>query len=155
VERGIKKIGEGHGIAYLQIIDDQNKQLSAIGQLTKGLGNNDFNFQEILSGKVRIISRKVNSGDSKILDMAAPLYINKKIAGIVRIGLERARWIRLLRRIVRISLFHDLVVLIAILSMWLCITTKTGISPASLKWNDGWKSRTAFIPGPTCCRRST
>ncbi len=120
VERGIKKIGEGHGIAYLQIINDQNKLLSGIGQLTSGLSSNDFNIQEILSGKVRIVSRKVNSGDIKILDMAVPLYIDKKIVGIVRIGLDRGSMDKIIaENRQNIFVFMIFVVLIAILSMWL------------------------------------
>nr|HPK53469.1 hypothetical protein [Smithellaceae bacterium] len=88
-ERGIKKIGEGHGIIYLQLIDEHNKVLSGIGQLTAGLTNSDFNYRDVLSGKVRILSRKVDATESKILDMAAPLYVDKKIINIVRIGLDR------------------------------------------------------------------
>lgn len=120
VERGVKKIGEGYGIAYLQIIDDQNKLLGGIGQLTKGLGSNDFNFQGIMSGKIRITSRKVNLGDSKILDIAAPLYINKKIVGIVRIGLDRGSMDKIIaENRQNIFVFMIFVVVIAILSMWL------------------------------------
>ncbi|MEN6621427.1 MAG: ATP-binding protein [Smithella sp.] len=120
VERGIKKIGEGHGIVFLQIIDNQNKLLGGIGQLIKGAGNNDFNFREIQSGKVRIISRKVDSGDIKILDMAAPLYINKKIAGVVRIGLDRGSMDKIIaENRQNIFAFMIFVVLISILSMWL------------------------------------
>lgn len=120
VERGIKKIGEGHGIVFLQIIDNENKLLGGIGQLIKGAGNNDFNFGEIRSGKVRIISRKVNSGDIKILDMAAPLYINKKIAGVVRIGLDRGSMDKIIaENRQNIFAFMIFVVLISILSMWL------------------------------------
>jgi signal transduction histidine kinase len=120
VERGIKKIGEGHGIVYLQIIDDQNKLLSGIGQLTPGFGGNDFNFKEIMSGKIRIVSRKVNSGESKILDMAAPLRIDKKIVGIVRIGLDRGSMDKIIaENRQNIFVFMIFVVLIAILSMWL------------------------------------
>ena len=120
VERGIKKIGEGHGIIYLQIIDDQNKLLSGIGQFKSGLSSNDFNGREILSGKARIISRKVNYGDSKILDMAAPLYIDKKIVGIVRIGLDRGSMDKIIaENRQNIFVFMIFVVIIAILSMWL------------------------------------
>ena len=120
VERGIKKIGEGHGIIYIQIIDDQNKLLSGIGQLPVGLSSNDFNSREILSGKVKIVSRKVNSGDSKILDMAAPLYIDKKVVSIVRIGLDRGSMDKIIaENRQNIFVFMIFVVLIAILSMWL------------------------------------
>ena len=120
VERGIKKIGEGHGIIYIQIIEDQNKLLSGIGQLPVGLSSNDFNSREILSGKVKIVSRKVNSGDSKILDMAAPLYIDKKVVSIVRIGLDRGSMDKIIaENRQNIFVFMIFVVLIAILSMWL------------------------------------
>ena len=47
-------------------------------------------FREILSGKVKIASRKVNYDENKILDLAAPLFLDKKIVGIVRIGLDRS-----------------------------------------------------------------
>jgi signal transduction histidine kinase len=120
VEKGIKKIGEGHGILYLQIIDDQKKMLSGIGQLTPGLSSSDFNFDEILAGKIKIKSRKVNFGDLKILDMAAPLYIDKKIDSVVRIGLDRGSMDKIIaENRQNIFVFMTFVVLIAILSMWL------------------------------------
>ena len=120
VDRGINKMGEGHGIAYLQIYNDRNQLLSAMGKLPSGLSNRDFNYREILAGKTRIASRKVDMQGSKILDMAAPFMIGKKAVGVVRIGLERGsmdtiiaenRW--------NIFIFMMLVVVIALLSMWL------------------------------------
>jgi signal transduction histidine kinase len=120
VERGIKKIGEGYGIVYLQIINDQNKLLSSIGQMPEGFKSNDFNFPEILSGKLRIASRKVNPGDGKILDMAAPLYIDKKIVGVVRIGIDRGSMDKIIEENRQnIFVFMIFLVFIAILSMWL------------------------------------
>ncbi len=120
VERGIQKLGEGHGLIYLQIVDNQNKLLGGIGRLAKGLSNNDFNRREILSGKIKIISRKVNSGGSKILDVAAPLYINERSAGIVRIGLDRGSMDKIIEENRQnIFAFMLFVVIVAILSMWL------------------------------------
>jgi len=120
VERGIKKLGEGHGLIYLRISDDRNKLLGGIGQLTKGLSSNDFNRRELLSGKIKIISRKVNAGDSKILDVAAPLYINERIAGIVRIGLDRGSMDKIIEENRQnIFAFMIFVALVAIISMWL------------------------------------
>jgi signal transduction histidine kinase len=120
VEKGIKKIGEGHGIVYVQIIDDQKKLLSGIGQLPPGLGGNDFNFKEILSGKVTITSRKVDAGSAKILDMAAPLYADKKVVSVVRIGLDRGSMDKIIAENRRnIFTFMIFVIFIAILSMWL------------------------------------
>ncbi|OPY87563.1 MAG: Sporulation kinase E [Smithella sp. PtaU1.Bin162] len=120
VEKGIKKIGEGHGIIYLQILDEQNKLLSGVGQLPDELNGNDFNFREVMSGKVKIISRKVNSGDSKILDMVAPLYIDKKVVSIVRMGLDRGSMDKIIAENRRnIFVFMIFIAFVAILSMWL------------------------------------
>ena len=120
VEKGIKKIGEGHGIVYMQIINDQQKLLSSVGRPTKDLSNNDFNLKEILTGKVKIVSRKVDYEESKILDMAAPLFLDKKVVGVVRIGLDRGSMDKIIaenRQNIFIFLFF--VVIIALLSMWL------------------------------------
>ena len=74
-------MGEGHGIAYMQIFNDQQELLSVMGKPIHGLINKDFDRQEILKGKKRILSRKVETRDSKILDMAAPFILDKKIVG--------------------------------------------------------------------------
>lgn len=120
VEKGIEKIGEGHGIVYIQIINDQKKLLSSVGRPPKDLSNNDFNLKEILAGKVKIVSRKVDYEESKILDMAAPLFLDKKVVGVVRIGLDRGSMDKIIaenRQNIFIFLFF--VVIIALLSMWL------------------------------------
>lgn len=120
VERGINKIGEGHGIVYMQIINDQKKLLSSVGRPMQGLKNSDFNFKEILTGKIKIVSRKMNSDEDKILDMAAPLFLDKKVVGVVRIGLDRGSMDKIIaenRQNIFIFLFF--VVIIALLSMWL------------------------------------
>lgn len=120
VDRGISKMGEGHGIVYLQIFNDQGKLLSTMGKLPQGLSEKDFNNKAILTGKTRIASRKADVQGNKILDMAAPFMMDKKVIGTVRIGLERGsmdtiiaenRW--------NIFIFMMLVVIIALLSMWL------------------------------------
>lgn len=120
VEKGIKKIGEGHGIVYMQIINDQKKLLSSVGRPTKDLSNNDFNLKEILAGKVKIVSRKVDYEESKILDMAAPLFLDKKVVGVVRIGLDRGSMDKIIaENRQNIFIFMFFVVIIALLSMWL------------------------------------
>ncbi|MGD0021942.1 MAG: ATP-binding protein [Smithellaceae bacterium] len=120
VEKGIKKIGEGHGIVYMQIINDQKKLLSSVGRPMQGLKNNDFNFKEILTGNVKIVSTKINSGEDKILDLAAPLFLDKKVVGIVRIGLDRGSMDKIIaENRQNIFIFMFFVVIIALLSMWL------------------------------------
>jgi signal transduction histidine kinase len=120
VEKGIKKIGEGHGIVYMQIINDQKKLLSSVGRPMQGLKNSDFDFKEILTGKIKIVSRKVDYEESKLLDMAAPLFLDKKVVGVVRIGLDRGSMDKIIaenRQNIFIFLFF--VVIITLLSMWL------------------------------------
>jgi signal transduction histidine kinase len=120
VEKGIKKIGEGHGIVYMQIINDQQKVLSSVGRPIQGLKNSDFDFKEILTGKIKIVSRKMNSDKDKILDLAAPLSLDKKVVGIVRIGLDRGSMDKIIaENRQNIFIFMFFIVIIALLSMWL------------------------------------
>lgn len=126
VERAINKMGEGHGIAYMQIFNDQQKLLGHIGKMPVGLSDKDFNYQDVLKAKKRILSKKVDGQDSKILDMAAPFILDhpympdKKIEGIVRIGLARGSMDKIItQNRQNIFIFMIFVVLIAILSMWL------------------------------------
>jgi len=126
VERAITKMGEGHGIAYMQIFNDQEKLLGNIGKMPVGLSAQDSNFQDLSRTKKRIISRKVDGQDSKILDMAAPFILDhpyepdKKIEGMVRIGLDRSSMDKIIaENRQNIFVFMIFVVFIAILSMWL------------------------------------
>jgi signal transduction histidine kinase len=119
-EKGMNKIGEGHGIIYMQIINEQNKILSSVGQPPASLNNNDFNFKEILAGNVKLASKKVNYAEHKILDLAAPLFVDKKIVGVVRIGLDRSSMDKsLVENRQHIFVFMFFIVVIALLSMWL------------------------------------
>lgn len=120
VERGINKMGEGHGIVYMQIFNHEKKLLSGIGKLPAGLGDKDFKYNEIMAGAKKIVSRKVDVQDKKILDMGAPFTLDKKVAGVVRIGLERGSMDKIIAENRRnIFIFMLLVVVIALLSMWL------------------------------------
>lgn len=120
VERGINKIGEGHGIVYMQIINNKKKLLGSVGKANENFNNDDFNFKGILAGNVKIASRKVDSGENKILDIAAPLKLDKKVVGIVRIGLDRGSMDKIIdENRQNIFVFMIFVVIIALLSMWL------------------------------------
>ena len=119
-EKGMNKIGEGHGILYMQIINEHNKLLSSVGQTAPALSHKDFNLKEILAGKVKIVSRKVDYEGNKILDLAAPLLLDKKIVGIVRVGLNRSSMDKsLTENRQHIFVFMFFIVIIALLSMWL------------------------------------
>jgi signal transduction histidine kinase len=126
VERAMNKMGEGHGIAYLQVFNDQKILLGNIGELPDDLRDRNFNHQEMMKEKKRILSRKFDGREGKILDIAAPFILenpympNKKIAGLVRIGLDRGSMDQIIAENRRnIFIFMLLVVGIALLSMWL------------------------------------
>ncbi|MEE9910447.1 MAG: hypothetical protein K4571_01885 [Deltaproteobacteria bacterium] len=120
VERGINKMGEGHGVVYLQIFNNHKQLLGMTGKLTSGLQDKDINHREIMTGKKRILTRKFDAKNGKILDMATPFALDKKVVGVVRIGLERGSMDKIIAENQRnIFIFMALVVVIALLSMWL------------------------------------
>ncbi|MFZ2418213.1 MAG: ATP-binding protein, partial [Smithellaceae bacterium] len=126
VERAMNKMGEGHGIVYLQVFNDQKILLGNIGELPDDLRDRNLNYQEMMKEKKRILSRKFDGREGKILDIAAPFILenpympNKKIAGLVRIGLDRGSMDQIIAENRRnIFIFMLLVVGIALLSMWL------------------------------------
>ena len=47
VEKGINKIGEGHGIVYMQIINDKNKLLGSVGKVKENFNNDGFQLSRI------------------------------------------------------------------------------------------------------------
>jgi len=120
VERGINKMGEGQGIVYMQVLDERKKPLSILGKMPPGLTGKDFNYDAILKGKIKLVSRKINLENKKILDIAAPFLMDKKVAGIVRIGLDRGSMDTIIdENRQNIFVFMFLVAIIALLSMWL------------------------------------
>jgi len=120
VERGINKMGEGQGIVYMQVLDDRKKPLAILGKMPAGLTGKDFNYDAILKGRVNLVSRKIDAENKKILDIAAPFLMDKKVAGIVRIGLDRGSMDTIIdENRQNIFIFMFLVAIIALLSMWL------------------------------------
>ncbi len=118
VERGMEKIGEGHGITYVQIINDQKKLLSSVGKPNHDLKETDFNYKDILAGKIKIASREVDYGEQKILDLAAPLFLDKTVVGIVRMGLDRGSMDKIIAENKKnIFVFMVFITIIALLSM--------------------------------------
>lgn len=118
-EKGMNKIGEGHGIIYMQIINNQNKLLSSVGQKAPGFTDN-LKMKNILAGKVKVTSTKFADDKNMILDFAAPLFLDKKIVGIMRIGLDRGSMDKILSESRQnIFLFSFFIVVVALVSMWL------------------------------------
>ena len=122
IEKALEKLGEGQsqGLAYLVIMDRQGVILGATGSVPEKWREGDMSLSEIWAGKRKIESRNVVHSGRSLLDMAAPFVMNDKIAGVVRIGLERESMDRILEENRRnIYIFSILIVLIALLAMWL------------------------------------
>jgi signal transduction histidine kinase len=122
IEKALEKLGEGQsqGLAYLVMMDRQGTVLGATGRMPEKWHEGDMRLSEILAGQRSIESRKVVYLGKSLLDVAAPFIMNEKIAGIVRIGLERESMDRILEENRRnMLIFSILIVLIALLAMWL------------------------------------
>jgi signal transduction histidine kinase len=122
IEKALEKLGEGQsqGLVYIVVMDRQGTILDATGRVPEKWREADMHLSEILSGKRTIESRKVIYQGRNLLDMAIPFVLNDKIAGVVRIGLERESMDRILAENRRnMVIFSILIVLIALLAMWL------------------------------------
>ena len=122
IEKALEKLGEGQsqGLVYIVVMDRQGTILDATGRVPEKWREAGMHLSEILSGKRTIESRKVIYQGRNLLDMAIPFVLNDKIAGVVRIGLERESMDRILAENRRnMMIFSILIVLIALLAMWL------------------------------------
>lgn len=122
VEKAIDKLGEGQGqgLVYLTVRDKRGLPLGATGRLPEEWGNDHPLAAAVLGGTQGVISRKVLHDGQNILEMVVPLKLDGKIAGIIRLGLERGNTDQILDENRRnMFVFLALVVLIALLSMWL------------------------------------
>ncbi len=120
VERGLSKMGTGQGLVYIHIFNEHKKRLAGTGQAPDELDGSNVDYNAIIKGSLPLVSRKVDTADHKILDIAVPFMLDQKIEGLVRIGLERGSMDSILaENRHNIFIFMMLVVVIALLSMWL------------------------------------
>jgi signal transduction histidine kinase len=122
VQKAIEKLGEGQkqGLVYMVVMNKTGLTLGSSGRIPEKWKSNDVKTSMLLAGVRKVESRKVLYFKKKLLDLAAPLYINGKVAGIVRVGLERENADVILEESKNtLSFFMAFVVLIALVSMWL------------------------------------
>ena len=122
IEKALEKLGElqSQTLGYVVIMDRQGIILDSTGSVPEKWREGEMHLSEILSGARTIESRKVVYQGKNLLDMAVPFVLNDKIAGVVRIGLERESMERILAENTRnMLIFSVLVMLIALLAMWL------------------------------------
>jgi signal transduction histidine kinase len=127
VQKAIEKLGEGQnkgdgrkqGLIYMTITNKKGMELGKSGRQPAQWRPNDMHIYELLAGTIKMESRQVVYLKKNILDMAAPLYINGKVAGIVRIGLDKESTDSILKESTRnLIFFMIIVVFITIFSMW-------------------------------------
>jgi signal transduction histidine kinase len=127
VQKAIEKLGEGQkkgdgrkqGLIYMTITNKKGMALGKSGREPEAWRPNDMHIYELLAGTIKMESRKVLYLKKNILDMAAPLFINGKVAGIIRIGLDKESTDSILKENTRnLIFFMIIVVFITIFSMW-------------------------------------
>jgi signal transduction histidine kinase len=120
IEKALERLGQGQGLVYIAIMDERDVILGSQGQLPEEWEKGNLHIDQILSGTKKFASRKVLSHDKKILEIAAPIYLFDKIAGVVRLGLDREGTDEILAENRRnIIIFMASVILITLLSMWI------------------------------------
>lgn len=122
IERALEKFGEGlgQGLVYITVMDEHNMTLGSAGQVPEKGDTNTVQTNEILAGTKKVQSRKIVSHGKKILDIAAPVFLFGKVAGVARLGLDREGTDQILEENKRnIIIFMTSVVLITLLSMWI------------------------------------
>ncbi|MDO9586283.1 MAG: ATP-binding protein, partial [Syntrophales bacterium] len=94
--------------------------LGSSGRLPEKWKKDEMKTYNLLAGTRKVENRKVLYLERYLLDMAAPLYINGKVAGIVRLGLDGESTDLILKENTRNLIFFMIfVVLITLFSMWL------------------------------------
>ena len=122
IERSIRELGggEGQGLSYLVVVDPKGKTLGSAGRIPEPWKPGEINVSQLLSGARPLESRKVVYLQKELLDMGAPIYLNKEIAGYIRLGLDRGQAEAILAENRKnVYVFMGLTVLVAFLSMWL------------------------------------
>jgi len=120
IEKALERLGQGQGLVYIKIIDQRDMILGSLGQAPDGEEQSKMHIDEILAGTRKFESRKIVSHGKKLLEMAAPIYLFGKVAGVARLGLDREGTDEILAENKRNMIFFmSSVILITLLAMWI------------------------------------
>jgi signal transduction histidine kinase len=122
IEKVIEELGESQGqnLMYIVVMDQQEMVFGSVGKLPDKWDKSDIHLSGVFSGSQKVISRKITHNGQSLLDIAAPLYLDEQVAGVVRLGLDREGMDRIIvenRR--NIFIFMTIVVMITLLSIWI------------------------------------
>jgi len=119
VEKALERLGQGQGLVYITVTDQRDMLLGSAGQTPEKWEKGNALAAEILAGTKKFESRKIVYNDKKLLDIAAPIYLFGKVAGVARLGLDREGTDEIIEENKRnIILFMSSIILITLLSMW-------------------------------------
>jgi signal transduction histidine kinase len=122
IEKVIEELGESQGqnLMYIVVMDQQEVVFGSVGEMPEKWDKSDVQISGIFSGTKKVVSRKIRHHDKSLLDIAAPLYLDDQVTGVVRLGLDREGMDRIIEENRRnIFIFMTVVVLITLLSMWI------------------------------------
>jgi signal transduction histidine kinase len=122
IEKVIEELGEAQGqnLKYIVVMDQQEMVFGRAGEMPEKWDKSDVLMSGVFSGTRKILSRKTSHNGKSLLDIAAPLYLDDQVAGVVRLGLDREGMDRIIQENRQnIFIFMAVVVLITLLSMWI------------------------------------
>ncbi len=98
IKKAIEEIGwDQQGLDHLLVINKSGRVLGQAGNVREELKSVDTAALDVLNGKVRKASRKIDIGSSGLLEILAPVHLDEKIVGFARLGLTRVSSDRILR----------------------------------------------------------
>jgi signal transduction histidine kinase len=122
IEKVIKELGEAQGqnLKYVVVTDQQDIVFGKVGDVPEKLDKQDARISGVFAGTQKVYSRKITHSGKSILDIAAPLYLDDNVVGVIRLGLDREAMDRIVGES-RSNMFVStvIVILITLLSMWI------------------------------------
>ena len=122
VKKALEKLGEGQkqGLIYVMVMNKKGMRLGSMGVIPEKWHPQEMPIYELVAGMKKWASRKVIYLEKPVLDMAVPLYTGGKVAGIIRLGLDREGADAILKEnAYNLIIFMIFVVFITLFSMWL------------------------------------
>jgi len=98
IKKAIEEIGwDQQGLDHLLVINKSGRVLGQAGNVQEGLRGVDTVALDVLNGRVKKASRKIDIGSSGLLEILAPVHLDEKIVGFARLGLTRVSSDRILK----------------------------------------------------------
>ncbi len=122
IEKVIEELGEAQekNLLYIVVMDQREMIFGRVGEMPEKWDKSDVLMSGVFSGTRKIVSRKTSHNGKSLLDIAAPLYLDGQVAGVVRLGLDREGMDRIIKENRwNIFIFMTVIVLITLLSMWI------------------------------------